>query len=40
MNEVMEGEGYSRPILLLSNFTILILEVGCLLVLIMNQDSL
>ena len=40
MNEVTESEGYSRPILLLNDFIILLVEVGCLLVLVMNRDGL
>jgi len=35
-NEVKESEGYARPILLLNYFIILLVEVGHLLVFVMN----
>ena len=38
MNEVKESEGYVRPILLLNYFIILLLEVGHLLVFVVNRD--
>jgi len=38
MNEVMKSEGYIRPILLLNDFIILLVEVGDLLVFVMNRN--
>ena len=41
MNEVTEGEGYVRPILLLNDFIIVLLvEVGDLLVFVVNRKGL
>ena len=36
MNQVKESEGYARPILLPNYFIILLVEVGHLLVFVMN----
>lgn len=40
VNEVTEGEGYARPILLLDNFIILLVEIGVLLVFVVNRNCL
>ena len=40
VNEVTKGEGYIRPILLLNDFIILLVEVGQFLVFVMNRNDL
>ena len=37
MNEVTEGEGYIRQVLLLSNLIVLLVEVGNFLVFVMDR---
>jgi hypothetical protein len=39
MNEVTKGEGYIRPILLLDNLIILLVEVGNFLVFVMDRND-